>query len=307
MSDQAVEAVTPDAEIEAPAESGQGDIEATPEAGVDEIPAFDEADLLDTSELGDRPVRLTIDGEERVLPLSEVLKGYNSNAAATKRFQEASSIREQAERQLAEADQALVLARAISNNPGMTMQVLANQAGLTVEQFLNLTPAQQTAVAENTAQEPEFSDPLERALYEERQARQMLEQRMMAWEQQQERQRANEAIQGAVGHLRNQFGATDEDIRSVAQQAFEQQMGPEMFPMIYQAQQFQKLRAQSDGRQTAEAARAEEDARRRAAAARASATVSSGTGAVGTAPQQVVRPMSAEEAVIQALDQLGVT
>jgi len=69
----------------------------------------------------------------------------------------------------AEATDALNLAKAVQSNPGLTMQVLASQAGLTVEQFLNLTPSQQQDVAAASAPEPEFTDPFERALYEEQQ------------------------------------------------------------------------------------------------------------------------------------------
>ena len=35
------------------------------------------------------------------------------------------------------------LAQAVQNIPGLTMQVLAQQAGVSVEQFLGMTPAQQ--------------------------------------------------------------------------------------------------------------------------------------------------------------------
>jgi len=294
---------------EAPApEAGQGDVvEATPDTPVEAAPApaFDEADLLDTSELGDRPVRLTIDGEEQVVPLSDVLKGYNSNAAATQRFQEAAALREQAEQQAREAEQALTLARAVSNDPGMTMRVLAQQAGLSVEQFLNLTPAQQESVAAAQAPEPEFNDPLERAIYEERQARMQLEQRIAAQEEQRQREQADNSIRSALGSLQSQFGATDEDVQAVVRQAFEMRVGPELFPMIYQSQQFQKGQVVAQTQAEVNAARAAEDAQRQQAAAAASGTVTTGTGAVGTAPQQVVQPMTAEEAVRQTLDQLG--
>jgi len=315
MSDQATEAVpTESAEIAvAPVVDGQGEvpIEATPEAEPApepeaEAPTYDEADFLNTEELGSRPVRIKVNGEEQVVPLSEVLSGYNSNAAATKRFQEAAQIREEAERQAREADDALTLARALSNDPGMTMRVLASRAGLSVEQFLDLTPAQQTMVAEAQEETPQFESPLEAQLYEERQARLRLEQRIAAQEEDRERERANAVLQGAVGQLRDQFGATDEDVQSVVRQAWEMRAGPEMFPMIFQSQQYQKSLAQGQARQAAEAARAAEEAQRRAAAAAAQGQVSTGTGAVGTAPEQVVRPRTAAEAIASTLDQLGV-
>jgi hypothetical protein len=76
--------------------------------------------------------------------------------------------------------------------------------------------------------------------------------------------------------------------------------------MIYQAQQFQKSQVTTSAQQDAAASSAAETAARQAAAASASATIGTGTGVVGSAPQQVVRPMSAEEAIRSTLEQLGV-
>ena len=296
------EDVTTEAEIQAaPVEDGTSSgIEATPAEDTEaEAPVEEEIDYLDTSEIGDRMVKLTVDGEEVVVPLKEALSGYNSNAAATKRFQEASQIK-------TEAEEALRLAKAVQNNPGLTMQVLAQQAGLTVEQFLNLTPQQQQNVAEASEPEPTFDDPLERQLYEERQARIALEQRIERQEQSWQQQQADATLRQAIGELQNQLGATPEDSRSVVQQALEMQVGPEFFPMIYQAQQYQKSLVQSQAQQEAEAAKQAQQAQRQQAAAEAGQTVGTGTGAVGTAPQQVVQPMTAEEAIRTTLDQLGV-
>ena len=293
--------------VEVPAESQEAPvdgtspegIDATPEATEAEAPVEEEPDLLDTSEIGDRMVKLTIDGEDVIVPLNEALSGYNSNAAATKRFQEASQIK-------AESEEALRLARAVQNNPGLTMQVLAQQAGLTVEQFLNLSPQQQQNVAEATEVEPTFDDPLERQLYEERQARIALEQRITAQEQSWQQQQADAALRSAVGNLQSQLGATPDDARSVVQQALDMQVGPEFFPMIYQAQQYQKSQVQSEAISEAQAAKTAEQAQRQQAAVESSQSVGTGTGAVGTAPQQVVQPMTAEEAIRATLDQLGV-
>lgn len=293
----------------APAETGEV-IEATPEvtetATEAQAPAYDEADFLNVAEMGDKPVKIVVDGEEKVVTLQEALKGYNSNAAATQRFQDAKRLKEEAERAQAESRDALNLARAVQNNPGLTMQVLAQQAGLTVEQFLNLTPGQQQAVAQAQEQEPEFSDPLERALYEERKAREALEQRIEAQERTFQQQQADNALRSAIGQLQTQHGASEDDARSVVQQALQMGVGPEMFPLIHQAQQYQKTQATTQAQSEAQAATALVDAQRQQAAAEASQTVGTGTGAVGHAPQQVVQPMSAEQAVAAALDSLGV-
>lgn len=294
--------VTPEAESPvAPDEFGTSEgIEATPaEDTATDTPVEDEADYFDPSEYADRKVRLTVDGEEVAVPLNEVLSGYNSNAAATKRFQEASQMKQ-------EAQAALTLAQAVQNNPGLTMQVLAQQAGLTVEQFLNLTPSQQQDVAAASEPEPEFSDPLERALYEERQARIALEQRIERQERTFEQQAADNALRSAIGGLQSQFGATEDDARSVVQQALNMGVGPEMFPMIYQAQQYQKTQVQTQAQQEAEAAKLAQQTQRQQAAAQANQTVGTGSGVVGTAPPQAVQPMTAEEAIRNTLDQFGV-
>ena len=295
------------AESEAPAEPASESIEAANEvADEPEAPVEPEPEYLDTAEVGDRHVKLTIDGEERSVPLNEVLQGYNSNAAATKRFQEASEMQK-------EAASALNLAKAVSNNPGMTMQVLASQAGLTVEQFLNLTPQQQENVAASTEPEPEFTDPLERSLYEERQARMELERRFEEREQRFVQQEADRTLAQAVGDLQTRFGASEDDARAVVGQAYQmsqelgQYVGPEMFSMIYQSQQYQKSQVQSQAQADAQATEAAENVRRQTAAAQASNAVGTGSGAVGTAPASVVTPMNAEQAVAAALDQLGVT
>ena len=284
----------------APVVDGQGEgIDATP-APVSEEPPTPEHDYLDPTEYGDRYVKLTVDGEEKSVPLNEVLQGYNSNAAATKRFQEAAALK-------AEASEALNLARAVQSNPGLTMQVLVAQAGLTLEQFLNLTPAQQQGVAAATEAVPEFTDPFERALYEEQQKRMELERRFEEREERFIQQEADNALRSALGELGQRYGATPDDARSVVQQAFEMQVGPEFFPMIFQAQQYQKTQVQQQAITEAQAAAAAEDARRQAAAAQASGVVSTGASVNGTAPVQVARPMTAEQAITAALDAAGYT
>lgn len=302
LIDTGVPEDTIEAESPIPAEEPASEgIEATEDTNTAEaeLPPEEEFEFLDTSEYGDRRVKLTIDGEEQIVSLDEVLNGYNSNAAATKRFQEAAAMKQ-------EAQEALNLAKAVQNNPGMTMQVLASQAGLTVEQFLNLTPQQQQNVATAQETEPTFDDPLERSLYEERQARLELERRFEEREQRFVQQEADRQLATAVRSLQSQFGASEEDASSVVAQAYEMRVGPEMFPMIYQAQQYQKSQAMTSAQAEAEAAAKAEAAKRQAAASQASQAVGTGTGATGTAPAAVTTPMSIEETIRASLDQLGI-
>ena len=65
--------------------------------------------------------------------------------------------------------------------------------------------------------EPEFDDPLEKMLHEERQARMALEQRITQREE-------DERLNQMVGTLRSQFNANDEDIRTAIVTAAQQQL-----------------------------------------------------------------------------------
>lgn len=258
------------------------------EAPVEPEPEYE---YFDPTEVGDKYVKVKVDGEEISVPLNEALQGYQRQADYTKKTQELAAQRQ-------EAENALRLAQSLQANPGLTMQVLASQAGMTVEQFLNLTPAQQQQAAANA--EPEYSDPFERALAEERQARMALEERIAQRE-------ADEILHRAIGGLQQQLGATEEDVRNVVSQALQMGVGPEMFPMIYQAQQYQRSLAVQQAQTQSQQQTAAAEQQRQAAARAAAQVVSSGSGAVGTAPASVAgQPMTAAEAAAAALEQLGV-
>jgi hypothetical protein len=266
------------------------------EAGVEasqpiEAPVEPEYDYFDPTEVGEKYVKVKVDGEEISVPLNEALQGYQRQADYTKKTQELAAQRQ-------EAENALRLAQSVQANPGLTMQVLASQAGMSVEQFLNLTPAQQQQVAADS--EPEYSDPFERALAEERQARMALQAKI-------EQREADEILYRAIGGLQQQLGATEEDVRAVVGQALQMGVGPEMFPMIYQAQQYQKSLAVQQAQTQSQQQTAAAEQQRQAAARAAAQVVSSGSGVIGTTPVQVAgQPMTAAEAAAAALDSLGV-
>lgn len=287
------ESQEPTIEVVDQAETGLAVGEEAVEASQpDEAPTEPEYDYFDPTEVGDKYVKVRIDGEEVSVPLNEALQGYQRQADYTKKTQELAAQRQ-------EAENALRLAQSVQANPGLTMQVLASQAGMTVEQFLNLTPAQQQQAAVDS--EPEYSDPLERALAEERQARIALQQKF-------EQREADEILHRAIGGLQQQLGATDEDVRAVVSQALQMGVGPEMFPMIYQSQQYQKQIALQQAQTQSQQQTAAAEQQRRAAAQQAAQVVSSGSGAVGTAPASVAgQPMTIAEAAAAALDQFGVT
>ena len=241
-------------------EDGQATETPTIDDGSPPEPTYDYLDIDSTAA---KYVKLTRDGEEVDVPFQEVLDGYNSNSVATRRFQEASAMREQ-------AAEALRLQQAFQTSPGLTVQVLAQQAGMSVEEFLGLTPRQQQAAIENPS-EDEYADPLERQLNEERQARIALEQRLDQTE-------ADAYLRTQINGLKQTYQIGDDEVRAVVQQALRMGVGPEAFPMIYQAQAYQKLQVETQTQQEVAQRSTEDDARRRAAAAAATGAVSSGSG-----------------------------
>lgn len=270
-------------------DDGQG--EATTDATeVPAEPAEPEYDYLEIDDtLANKYVRAKVGDEEIPVPLNEALQGYQRQADYTRKTQEAAAIRR-------EAEEALRLQQALRTSPGLTVQVLAQQAGVTVEEFLGMTPSQQRAAVEDA--EPEYEDPLERQLAEERQARLAIEKRLDAKE-------ADEYLRGQIGRLKQTYQIDDDEVRAVVGQALEMGVGPEAFPMIYQSMAYQKLQAQQEAQKTVAQQREQEDAKRRAAAAAASQVVTSGTGATNVTPISSANGItSPRDAVLAAFDQL---
>jgi len=255
---------------------GETDVEAVSEDIIEE-PSYDFLEIDD--DLANKYVRVKVDGEEIPVPLNEALQGYSRTADYTRKTQE-----------LADTSRNW---QALQSNPGLVVQVLASQAGMSVEQYLGLTPQQQQAAVAD--QEDEYLDPLEKMLHEERQARLALEQRI-------ETREADERLASAVGGLKQQFGATDEQARAVVYQAMEMGLGIDSFPIIYQALAYQAQQQTTAQRTAAEQA---ETARRRQAAQAASQVVSSGSGVTGTTEAAPVgKYNSIREAAMAAIDEV---
>lgn len=269
------------------AETGPADGEASVEAVTEDFTEEPTYDFLDIDEdLAAKYVKVKVDGEEIPVPLNEALQGYSRESAATKRFQEAAEMRKEAER-------AIRLQQAFQTDPGLTVQILAREAGVSVEQFLGMTPAQQQAAIDEA--NDQYVDPLERQIAEERQARLAIEERLAQRE-------ADERLARAVGGLKQQYNATDEQVRSVVQQALQMQLGVEAFPMIFQAMAYQasqQVTAQQTAGQEAERLRRQEEARR------AAAVVSTGSGAANTTTAQPAATYnSIREAAAAAIDEV---
>lgn len=232
--------------------------EVQPEAATQE-PEVEYLDLDDT--IANKHVRVKVDGEEVSVPLGEALQGYQRQAAFTRHSQELAEQRR-------EAQDALRLSQAMQSDPGLTVQILARHAGVSVEEFLGMTPAQQQAAVQ---QEPEFDDPLEREIYQERQARLALEARITQRE-------SDEYLHRVVTGMKQEYGLNDEQMQAVVSTAMQLRLGVEHLPLVYQSLVFQaqqQARAeQANGQQT-------QDEQRRQAAADQAALIAPGTGSVG--------------------------
>ena len=247
-----------------PASGGQ--VESPPTQS-EAPPAPAEPDYLEiTDDLRAKHVKVKVDGEEISVPLDEALQGYQRQAAFTQHSQQLAEQRRQAE-------DALRLHQAMQANPGLTVQILADHAGMTVQEYLRLSPAQQQAAAQAPAAEPEFDDPLERELYLERQAREALEARFAQRE-------ADEQLARAVSGLKQSYGLNDDQVRAVVGTAMQMNLGIEYLPLVYQAMAFQGYQGaqQQVAQQTAT-----EEQQRQQAAANAAALIGNGTGVVGGA------------------------
>lgn len=277
MSDApAPEPGAPAADTEVPAEGV-----ATEAAAPIESPP-EEYDLLDLDSLGDKYVRVKADGEEKIVPARDALQSYQQEAAWTRKSQELAEMRR-------EAEQALQLQQAFQTNPGMTVQILANAAGVSVEEFLGMTPAQQQQAVQD-GQQDEYADPLEAEIAG-------LRQQMQALEQSRQVEAAGRELDQVLGGLKAEFGVSDEDLIPAVQVALQQQLPPSMIPVVFRSIQFEKLRTQQQTTQEAAQARQNEDAQRQAQAAQAQAVIGSGTGATGLQGTQPDQNMSLQDAI----------
>lgn len=273
---------------EAPLEGGD-QAEIDPEVGdVDEAQSesveTDARSYVEVDDPDNRFVRVKVDGEEVEVPFSELQRGYSREASYTQKSQ---ALAERAR----DVEYAARLQQALQSNPQKTLEILAEQYGLTVGQ-----------VKQQLDKDPEieYQDPLERQLHEERQARLALEQRINQRE-------TDEQLERSISGLQQRYNLSNEDIHAVVNTAYQMQVGPEAFDMIWQSMAFQRIQARVQATRDAEAKKAEATQQRTAAKAAASGVVSTGTGAVGTTNQvDAARNMTVREALDAAFEQLGI-
>ena len=243
--------------------------------GEDEAPA---RQYLEVDDPDNRWVRTKVDGEEVEVPYSEFQRGYSREADYTRKTQALAQQRQ-------EAEFGLRLQAALAADPQATIKLLAERYG-------SQQQAQQP--------EPEFDDPLERQLYEERQARMSLEERINQRE-------TDEQLGRTIEGLRTQYGATDEDLRVVVTTAQQQNLGIEALPMIYKMMAFDRIQASVQAYQAQQAAEAEKQQRRVAAKTAAGQVISNGQGAGNlTDRASTGAPMSLRESIEAAFEQAGI-
>jgi hypothetical protein len=270
-----VEGVT--AEV-GPEETGETEQQATePSEGIEQEPVRQYVEVDDPD---NRYVRTRIDGEDVEVPFSEALKGYSRESHFTKNMQEVAQQRQ-------EAEYGLRLQQALEANPEITLQILAQQHGY------NLVEPQ----APPAEDEPEYADPLEREIVQERKARQALEERFAQRE-------ADEQLHQAVAGLRSQYNLSDEDLQTVVQTAFQLNLGVQALPMIYKTMQFDRIDARVRAQRADQQRQQAETQRRQQAKTQASTIIGNGRGSANglTAEVDAGGRMNLRDAIEAAYD-----
>jgi hypothetical protein len=250
-----------------------------PDDGGDEPPR----QYVEIDDPDNRYERVKVDGEELEVPYSELKRGYSREADYTRKAQALAQQRQ-------EAEYAINLQRALEANPAMTLQILAERYGQQIpQQYGQQAPA---------PEEDEYTDPLERAIAEERQARLSLEQRLAQRDE-------DERLEQAVSGLRQQFNLSDEDLQEVIGVAYRGGYGIEALPMIYKTMAFDRLAARVQAAQAEQQRQQAETARRTAAKSQAGQVVQNGSRGAGGITNQVDAGgrMTLREAIEAAFDQ----
>ena len=226
--------------------------------------------------------RVKVDGEDVEVPYSELKRGYSREADYTRKAQALAQQRQ-------EAEYGINLQRALEANPEMTLRILAERHGIPF--------AQQVARDMQEDEEPEYTDPLERALADERRAREALETRLTQREE-------DERLEKAVSGLRQQFNLNDEDLQEVIGVAYRNGFGIEALPMIYKTMAYDRLSARVQAARAAEQAKQAETSRRTTAKSQAGQVVSSGSNGANGITNQVDAGgrMTLREAIEAAFD-----
>ena len=256
------------AESPAP-EMGQAGVTEVGEPATSEAPSYEYVDL---EGFGDKYVKVKIDGEELDVPLKEAVSGYQRQADYTRKTQELSAQRENLQR-------AATIAEALERDPMGTLDVLGRYYGAN-QPFANQTQAQP---------EPEFTDPLERQVWE-------LNQKIQSFEQLQ----AQQELEREVSRLQTQY----QDFNPVEVITTALQLGTDNLEAVYKQMAYDKLVREVETYRQAtrvmtDQEKAVEEAKRQAA------FVAGGASANGAVTEPVGRISSIQDAWHAAKRQAG--
>lgn len=256
---------------DSPAPEGGQAVEGVTSEPTTEAPAEDLT--LDLDQYGNYKVPIKVDGEEDVVPVSDLRDGYMRQSAFTKKTQELAQERER----LRDAEQLL---KSWNENPHGTLTALQASLGL------------QGIQAEPEPQLPE--DPTERQLYQIQAQTEELAQ----WRANLE---AKQHLDTTLASLSDKYGE-DFDAQSVINQAAEQQRFDVRELELIHFEQIGRKAFEEAQRQASEADAAD-DASREAAKEAASVVESGGTAA--SAGHAVPQAMTLRQALEQAEKDLG--
>ena len=210
-----------------------------------------EPELFDYTEVGDKFVKLQVDGEEVLVPVKEALAGYQRQADYTRKTQELSEQRKNIE-------YAAALQEALQSDPQGTLQLLQQQFG-------------QPAVSE---EEDIWIDPTEKQLKE-------LEKRLVSFEQ----QRAMDELAKTIDSLQSKYG-DDFNADEVVAKALA--TGATDLEAVFKQLAFDKVYAKATEANKKLAKEQERLEAKRGAAIVSSASTSKGTTAPASAPPKTV-------------------
>jgi uncharacterized protein YeeX (DUF496 family) len=226
----------------------------------------EEYDFLEVTDLGEKYVKVQVDGEEVAVPITEALAGYQRQADYTRKTQELSEQRKQLQF-------AATLQDALQKDPENTLRLLQAQFGTT-----------QAPVT--TPEEEEYLTP------EEKQVRE-LNQRLQALEQ----ERAMEALVKTIDTLQSKYG----DEFNADEVVFRaNQLGSTDLEAVFKQMAFDKVYAEK-----ASTAKKLAEEQERLNAKRSASIVSGSTSSKSGSAPQSAPPKSVFEAYEQAKRQLG--
>ena len=182
-----------------------GQVDETIEAGAETLQ--EELDFFDYTEIGDKYVKLQVDGEEVSVPIKEALAGYQRQADYTRKTQELSDQRKQVQ-------YASALQEALQSDPAATLQLLQEHYGVVAQ-----------------PEDDEWTDPSELQLRQ-------LEKRIAAFEQ----DKALDSLNKTIDTLKSKYGE-DFDADEIVAKALAE--GSTDLEAVFKKASFDKIYAKS--------------------------------------------------------------